>query len=149
MNKKDEALKKLAELEKETKELRRIIEEPEDLKKIIKPTWEEVCKYVRRDPKELPFRNPLLKLEKHSNADFKINIISELFNEGVILNWLDRNQPKYYILFERKASGWVVGVVLDDRYVATAGSGFYFKDRETAQFVADNFMDIFLDYLPD
>ncbi len=149
MNKQD-ALKKLTLLEKETKELRKIIEQPESLFDRIK-TWKNVC--IEKNINEndiLPYRNPQNKLQKQVNAIVKINIISELFNEEVVLDFLNKNQYKYYPYFVKESSGWVVYSCADDYYSdAFLGSGLYYKDSQTALYVGKTFIDIYLDYLPE
>jgi hypothetical protein len=148
MNKQD-ALKKLTLLEKETKELRKIIEQPESLFDRIK-TWGDVCREKNINENILPYRNPQNKLQRQLNATVKINIISELFNEGIIMDFNNRNQYKYYPYFTKESSGWVVvGDSYGFCYFSFLGSGFYYKDSKTALYCGNTFKDIYLDYLPE
>jgi len=113
-------------------------------------TWEDVCNIKDIDPEDcLPYKNPKTKLKKHLNACFKINMISEVLNEGVTFDFNDRSQYKYYPYFEKTSSGWVVCSYLYHIYHSHMGSGFYYTTSEKALYAANQFKDIYLDYLPE
>ncbi len=113
--------------------------------------WEFVCKEKSIDSDWLPFKSPSSKLEKHINATYRLNIISEVLNEGTKLDWKNNNQAKYYIWWERKASGWVVLFCFYFYCITLTGSGVYFKDDKTVEFVSKNkeCIKIYQDYLPE
>lgn len=96
----------------------------------------------------LPFRCPNTKNEKAINAFAKIQLISEVLNEGWIPDWTDTNQCKYYSYFERKSSGWVVYGCYFQGCDASVGSGLYFKSSELAIYAGNQFIDIYKEYLP-
>lgn len=114
-------------------------------------TWEDICEYKNIDEDDvLPFKKPKNKLQRHLNAVVKINLLSEVLNEGVIMDFNNRSQAKYYPYFEKTASGWVVGSGnFYFVYLAVLGSCFYFKDSETALYAGKQFLDIYVDYLPE
>lgn len=98
----------------------------------------------------LPYdeQHTLTKKQKVANAFVKIGYISDLFNEGWVPKF-DGKQYNYYIWWKKNpsGSGWVFDGVCFHCYYGGLGLGFYFKDRETAEFIATTFCDIFNDYL--
>lgn len=97
----------------------------------------------------LPWKDPKTKEQKSQNAFAKIQLISEVYNEGEILNWGNHSQYKWYPWFEKKA---LVGWVFDCSYCcdggAAMGSGCYFKSKELSDDAAKKFPEIYIDYLP-
>lgn len=85
---------------------------------------------------------PKEKRERALNSQY-IDDISELFNEGWIPNFDNRQQYKYYPYFIKESSGWRLDVVSFQSFSSFCGSGFYFKDRESATFCANKFLDIY------
>lgn len=84
------------------------------------------------------------------NANAKIQLITEAYNEGTILDWKNKTQPKYYLWFERTAhTGWVLDGVRDHYCVAGLGSGSYFKDKSLAEDACNKFKEIWDEYLPE
>lgn len=86
---------------------------------------------------------PLESRERALNEQYIIDMIL-LFNEGWIADFTNSSQRKYYVWFERKASGWVV---LDVSFLAVAcsgcGSGWYYKDEATAKYCSKQFLSIY------
>lgn len=78
---------------------------------------------------------PQIKRERALNTQY-IDDSAECLNEGVIMDFTNRNQRKYYNYFERTSSGWVLSFVRFNCYGSAVGSGFYFKDEETSRFAA-------------
>lgn len=113
-------------------------------------SWEDVCFYKGiKEEEVLPFKSPKTKLEKVTNAFFKINIISEIFNEDWKPDFNNSKEKKYYLYFERRSVGWVVNAANWLADFAFVGSGFYFKNKETALLIGERFLDLFNDYLPE
>lgn len=96
----------------------------------------------------VPWKNPKNKAQKSQNALALIQCITEVYNEGTVLDFNDRNQPKYYLWFEKKAHGWVVDGCGCDFCCAYLGFGCYFKSEALAKDAGDKFLSIFQDYLP-
>lgn len=98
----------------------------------------------------LPFKKPVNKAQVSLNAVAKIQLITEVYNQGVILDFRKTNQYKYYPYFIKKArGGWCLG---DSDYVAVVaglGFGFYFDTSEKALDAGNKFLDIYKEYLPE
>lgn len=98
----------------------------------------------------IPYNNPKNKLERQLNAVVDINYITKVLNEDdKFPDFKDKNQYKYYLWFEKRSSGWVVGCYAVVLGRSGLGSGFYFKDSVTALFAGSKFLSIFKDYLPE
>lgn len=97
----------------------------------------------------LPWKNPKNKNKKSQNALAKIQCITEVYNEGTILDWANHSQYKWAPYF-RKGSpgGWAFDYVCSWTDLAHLPSGCYYKSREGAEDAIKKFMDIYIDYLP-
>lgn len=106
--------------------------------------YSEVCKRLKI--KELTIKDFAFLSTKREQlkalATHQIGNIEKLFNGKCIKNWNDKNQPKHYPWFEKKASGWVVGGVLGGCYHSGAGVGYY-HDSKTARYCGETFIDIY------
>jgi hypothetical protein len=89
----------------------------------------------------------LTKKKKSQNALAKIQLISEVYNNGVELDFDNPNQRKYYIWWKKQDGAWLVGVVYG-LYCADAGFGCYFVNEECARDASKKFSNIFSEYLP-
>lgn len=113
-------------------------------------TWQDVLDEAGKDDEEVvPYSKPRGKKQKSQNAFARIQLLSEVLNEGVILDWSNRDQPKYYPYFEKKNGVWVVDSYLYYHFDAFMGCGFYYKDAETALFAGKQFLEIYSEYLPE
>jgi len=114
-------------------------------------TWEDVCEILNINSiSSLPYKNPKNKQEKSLNALFKIQKISEVLNEGWVENWCDDNQYKYYPYFNRRvSSGWVMCSYRCNCYDGVLSFGSYYKSSDLALFAGTQFIDIYIDYLPE
>lgn len=72
-------------------------------KKIFQPimerikTWEDAADEYGIDPVEsLPYIMPVNARQEAINAFFKLDVISEVLCEGVLLDWANANQKKWY-----------------------------------------------------
>src|SRR3990167_397182 len=143
MDKKIEALKRLDALDKEAKELRKIIEDPTTLFEQIK-NYSDVCKKLdieeldENDFKFLPKEKRAKQLSYH-----KIQNIATLFNGSWKPDWNISNQSKYYPYFQNKVG---VGLVFDCSsygYCSCSGAVSFYKDEETSNFIGKTFVDIY------
>lgn len=96
----------------------------------------------------VPWKKPKNKKQRSQNAIARIQCISEVLNEGLVPDFKNTNQKKYYNYFERTSSGWAV-VVSYNVCGAYVGFGFYFETDEKARFAYNNFKEIWSDYLPE
>ena len=101
MNKKKEALKKIENLEKEIINLKKIINEPDDLFSSIK-SYEDVVMYIKENNLSFLY---IETFNKKLLAFCMIQNILTVFNNGWKPNWKDNNERKYYPWFEYKSSG--------------------------------------------
>lgn len=143
---KEEALKKLDSLEKEAKELRKIIEKPESLYDKIK-TFSDVCKELNEKELDINYFTFLPDYQRiKAFRHYQIQIIAKLFNDKWKPNWLNINEYKYYPWFDYKLGGWSLDTV-DCRCSCSAVEVACFKNKKDAEFVATTFKDIYIDYL--
>lgn len=120
-------------------------------KKIFLPSLKERVNSIEDVYKELgrymPTVNdykflPKEKRERALNSQY-IDDIAELFNDGWKPDFLNNNQYKYYPYFRKNSSGWFLCVVFGYNDGSSLGSGFYFKDKDTANLVVSKFMAIY------
>lgn len=63
-------------------------------------TWEDAAAEKGIDPvKSLPFQKPANTREEAANAFFQLDVIAEVLGEGVVLDWGNGDQYKYYPYF--------------------------------------------------
>jgi len=93
---KEEALKRLVVIEQETKELKKIIEQPVSIFDRVK-NYSDVCRELRIN------EDHLLNLlyDKKIAAYIKIQYIAKLFNDDWQADWSNNNQYKYYPWFTK------------------------------------------------
>lgn len=96
----------------------------------------------------IPFKKPKNKSQLSSNAKVDIEHITKLINGDWIPDFTDRDQPKYYLYFERRAEGWAVFFNVYYRYLALGGFGSYFRSSEFALWAGNKFLNVFIDFLP-
>jgi hypothetical protein len=97
----------------------------------------------------LPWKNPKNKNQISQNALAKIQLITEVYNEGWIPDFTNLNQYKYYIWRVRKKTGWVLFGVAGAGVYAEGPAGSFFKTRELGQDAWDKFSNIWIEYLPE
>lgn len=97
----------------------------------------------------IPYLKPKNKKERSLNAFAKIQLISEVLNQGWKPNWNNSNENKYYPYFIKNSRGWSVSSC--DYWSSIAGGGFgsYYQTSELALFAGKTFIDIYSDYLPE
>lgn len=116
-------------------------------------TWQDVCKEaVINFANVCPWTYANTKEKRAQNAYAKLQLISKVLNEGWEPDFTDTNQYKWYNWFQKDAHGrgWrphdYGSYCFSDVY---SGAGLYFKDKKTAEHAAKNFLDIYIEYLPE
>lgn len=138
-----------------SKELKEILEETfgkaffsEDICDLI-TDFNSVLKLSGKTLKEiLPWSNPKNKQQISQNAFAKLQLITEVYNEGEISDWDNINQTKHYNWFEKKSSGWVWSCVHVRCYGSGMGFGLFFTTNIKAKDAGNKFLDIYNEYLP-
>jgi hypothetical protein len=122
---------------------------PKDITYKVK-TWEDLLKIAGKDSNQvLPYRNARSKNEISQNALAKVQLISEVLNQGWTPDWNNHNEYKYYPYFEKTKSGWVVCSYVNGLRIAYYAAGMYFKSSELALFAGNTFLDIYKELLPE
>lgn len=116
-------------------------------------TLEEVYQQLGIDRDSVvPFRYPVNKSQKRSNAVVDIEHIALALNGDWVADFSDERQTKYLPYFRKTPGargGWVVFSYVG-RYCSNAcgGFGLYFKDSYTALYAGNTFLFVYIDYLP-
>jgi len=118
-----------------------------DYKKI--KTFEDACKKVNADPKNLPDVSGILQeFAKPIIAAYKLMIIYKAINNGWKPDWSNWNQYKYYPWFEVLSSGFGFS---DTTYnyantYTSVGSRLCTDTSEKARYVAKQFESEYVEY---
>lgn len=122
---------------------------PKKLTERIK-SFDDILKISgKTESQVLPYRNPQNKNEIAINAYAKIQLVSEVLNDGWVADFNNQNEAKWYPWFEKKSSGWVLGSCgYCDCLYAAAGAGCFYKSEELALFAGKTFLDVYKEYLP-
>lgn len=98
----------------------------------------------------LPWKgSKLTKNQKSQNALAKIQLICDVYNEGMEFDFKNSRQYKYYPYFEKNTQGCVIYSFSFWHTDANVPSGCYFKSSELAMDAGRKFIDIYKDYLPN
>ena len=149
----EEIIKKgYEEAEEKTKELLKKYFKIKFLKKITDDikNWKDVLRYSgKKESDILPWKNPKNKQQVSQNAFAKIQVISEVLNEGWSPNFKDLREYKYYPWFEYKDSLGGFGFHSSDYGSSSCSMGFvcYFKTTELSNYAGNQFLNIYKDYL--
>lgn len=138
MNKTD-ALKELTQVESRLKELRKIIEQPDNITDRV-ATLEE-AKAI------LGIKDDCFSTNKHSKralAFQNLCIVIEALNEGWTPDWEDQNQAKYYNYFRMKG-GFSFNYVSYDDTGTRVPSALCFKSEALARYCAKQFEQLYKD----
>ena len=149
----EEIIKKgYEEAEEKTKELLKKYFKIKFLKKITDDikNWKDVLRYSgKKESDILPWKNPKNKQQVSQNAFAKIQVISEVLNEGWSPNFKDLREYKYYPWFEYK--DFPGGFGFHYSFYAYSSCylsfGFYFKTKELSNYAGNQFLNIYKDYL--
>lgn len=96
----------------------------------------------------LPWKNPINKNEISQNALAKIQLITEVYNEGKVLDWDNSNRYKCMPYFRKSGSGWLFTYCAYWNSYCYGGSVSYYYSSELAEDAAKKFIDIYNEYLP-
>ena len=117
-------------------------------------TFEDACKVLGLDPKNLPIVENLPEKDRQSIiAYFKLTIIARALNEGWEPDFTDWNEWKYWNWFYVESNGAVAGFACAlthstaSNTTATIGSRLCFKTRELATYAREQFQDLYFEYL--
>lgn len=81
-------------------------------------------------------------------ANIKLIIIARALNEGWVPDWSNGSQYKYIPWFKHKSGFGLSYYDYDDWYTTTTvGSRLCFKTKELAEYAAEQFADLYKDYL--
>jgi len=138
MNKTD-ALKELTQVESRLKELRKIIEQPENITDRVAS--------LEEGKNILGIKDDCFSTNKHSKralAFQNLCIVIEALNEGWTPDWEDSNQPKYYNYFRMKG-GFSCHYVLSYLTNSAVPSALCFKSEALARYCAKQFEQLYKD----
>lgn len=145
---KQKALSRLTSLEKEAKELRKIIDVPEKITDKVK-TYEDACKVLGIDVDENLVRvsSEMDRDSKSIKAYAKLIIIARALNEGWIPDWNNSNQYKYYPYFDMRSGVSFHGSY--DAYCCLSGVGsrLCFATEELSKYAGTQFLTEYKQYL--
>ncbi len=69
-------------------------------------TFEDACNELDIDAATvLPYKNPVNNRQEFANASVMLDIINEALSEGVVLDWSNGKQEKWYPWFNNYSSG--------------------------------------------
>lgn len=112
-------------------------------------TIADVFEIAGREQDEIiAWKKPKNKAQRSQNALGLIQMISEVYNEGEVLDFTNSKQRKYYIWWDKSSGSWVVFSCYGYSVCTDAAFGTFFKSEELARDVAKKFQSIFEDYLP-
>jgi hypothetical protein len=118
-------------------------------------SFEEACKVLNIDPAAV-LPNVSAFPEKHQKAltaTAKLFVIADALNEEWEPDWNEDEQYKYYPWFDlekhkkNNPSGFRLGGVGCSCGSSAVGSRLCFKDRETAEYAATRFIDLYRDLM--
>jgi hypothetical protein len=149
--KKNEALARLASIEAETQELRKIIEQPEQKFTLdMLQSFEDACKLDGVKPSDiLPYSNPNSDFQENINAYTKLIQITKVACQGWNSDWNNSNEYKYYPYFTMGRSGFgFYGTYCGWADTFTGlGSRLCFPTREMAETIGRRFESIYKTFL--
>lgn len=114
-------------------------------------TWKHILNYSgKKEINILPWKNPKNKQQISQNAYAKIQLISEVLNEGWVPNFNNSSEYKYYPYFIKNTPvGWAYSGYYYSASPGTLGFGFYYKTSNLAECVGTQFLEIYKEYFPE
>lgn len=117
-------------------------------------SFEDACKHLGLNPNDLPVVDMLPEKDRKSIiAFYKLTIIIRALNEGWEPDWSNWDEWKHYNWFyvkegeDQRSSGFSCNVT-DCTYSRTdTGSRLCFKNRELAKYAAEQFKELYREYL--
>ena len=115
-------------------------------------TWEDAAKDHGIDPvMSIPFLKPINTFQEATNAFFKLDVIATVLNEGVVLDWANENQKKWYCWFNnyKPGSGFSFHATYYDwsRTITYGGARLCVHSQELAKYFGTQFLSIFNQFL--
>lgn len=115
-------------------------------------TFEDACAELGLDADTvLPYPNPSNNKQEAARAFAMLDIISEALAEGVVLNWKDDTQKKWYPWFNNytSGSGFRFGGSAYDWTAASTGGGarLYLPSKEFSDYFGQQFLPIWNKFL--
>ncbi len=113
-------------------------------------TFEDACKALGLDPKQLPVVDHLPEKDRRSIiAYYKLTVIIRALNEGWEPDWTNWDEWKYYNWFYINSAGFAYA---NSSYAATytdtaVGSPLCFKNETLARYAREQFPDLYIEYL--
>jgi hypothetical protein len=106
-------------------------------------SFEDACRVLDRDPKDAYFS----AARPHENALRKWEVVCEALNEGVVLNFANSSQQKWYVWLVYEGSGFRFGGVDYTNPCASAGLGsrHLLCSRALAEHAAKYFLDLLIE----
>ncbi|MGN6601214.1 MAG: hypothetical protein ACTHK8_02120 [Ginsengibacter sp.] len=121
-------------------------------------TWQEAFEAKGLDPEKMPDVSMIpQEYQKPVIAQYKLNVVADVLNEGWEPDYTDWNQPKYFPWFEvvankEKRSGSALSYLgcVSWLTVTFCGVRLSYRDRETAAYAGRQFTQLYQDlYLKD
>lgn len=146
MNKK-EALSRLEKIEKESKELRKIIENDDITIDDVK-NLSDICKILNIKEEELYLfsKNTKDPFEKYINACNIIPKIVKVYNETNIIDFTNDSQYKYLPYYKLNGLGWSFGGTFGWYSSASGSVSHYYISNENCKKACLIFNNIYIDY---
>lgn len=106
-------------------------------------TFEDACEVL-----DFP-KGSYVKGTKDEIAYKKLKVIIRALNEGWEPNYVDSNEKKWRILFKFSDAGFHLFITVYDHTVTDVNGGIRlaFKDKETAEYCGEQFIDLWNDFL--
>lgn len=117
-------------------------------KKVL--SFEDACDVLGIKPEDVLHASHSGFLDMHINsinAYCKLIVITEALNEGWKPNWDDEDEWKYYPWFYFNQPGFRLNIVCVIYYYSAVGSRLCFRDSETAEYAAKQFLDIYKEFM--
>lgn len=104
-------------------------------------TFQDVLDYIGKQRAQ-EFEDSCENCSDHNIADKQVELLSEVLNEGEVLNAFD-GKNKYYPYFQVSGSAFVFNFCHDWVESTVVGSRLCFKNAELATYAGKQFIDIY------
>lgn len=111
-------------------------------------TFEDACKAIGVIPDSVPNLEALPEPHRISmTAHYKLRIIAQALNEGWEPDWKNRNEYKWEPWWNMSGSGLSFGGADCWDSLTAVGSRLCYKSRAICEYAAQQFIDLYTDYL--
>lgn len=145
---KEKAIERLAAIEKETQELRKLINTPEDIKDRIK-TVDDAVEYLGREDEDVTLLERMYGWQlknSHLIAYQELVVITKALNEKEVLDWDDANSKKFFNYFNMRGNLRFNGSYYRCNH-SDVPAHLCFKTRDLAEYAAKQFLSIYKNYI--